>query len=46
MQMKFCTANCLRNRIKTTGEANFQCRRNTPAKQQETVPKVMQDNKE
>ena len=31
---------------KTTGDANFQCRCNTPAKQQETAPKVTQDNKE
>ena len=31
---------------KTTGYASFQCRRNTPAKQQEMAPKVMQDNNE
>ena len=31
---------------KTKGNANFQYRRNTPAKQQEMAPKVMQDNKE
>ena len=31
---------------KTTGDANFQCRCNTPAKQQEMALKVTQDNKE